>query len=191
MLKLGQRTIGMFKKGKSEKITVRAPLRFAPQEDQHKGWIRISEELRGGIDSGSYVKLHGNDKTVYCQVRGTPRKLGIIQMNEYYRLKFGWQNPRNQVEITVQRVGFWNKLRAISSHPDAVVRIGFGLGCISVGLGCLSVLFVGLSPSVVLIMNTSLSYSSWGVAGLTVSFIFATIGVVSIVIGIKSILSKS
>jgi len=180
----------MSNKGKSEKITITAPVRFSSPEDQHKGWIRISEDIRGSIDSGSYVKLQGNNKTIYCQVRGTPRRRGTIQVNEYFRLKFGWENHPNQVEVILEKVGFWGKLKAISSHPDSIVRIGFGLGCISVGLGLLSMLFAGLSPSVRLIINPESPSIFWGTAGLVVSFIFATTGVASIVIGIKSILSK-
>lgn len=172
------------------KVNIQAPLHFADKEDEHKGWIRISEELRGGIESGSYIRVKGNNKTIYCQVRGTPKESGKIKMNEYYRLKLGWQDLQDKVHITVEPANFWDKLRAISSHPDSIVRIGFGLGCISVGLGCISVLYVGLSPSLNLVLTNNFSFTTWGIAGLLVSFIFAVIGIPSIIIGIKSIISK-
>ena len=180
----------MFRRDKSIPVIVEAPLRFATPEDQHKGWIRVSEELRGGIESGAYVKIHSGGKTVYCQVRGTPRRSRIIQMNEYYRLKFGWQNPQDEIEISMERVGFWGKLRAIRSHPDTIVRVGFGLGCISVGLGSISVCFAGLSPSVQLIINTNPSDTPWGIVGLIATGLFVLAGVAFVVTGITSILSK-
>ena len=180
----------MFKKKKSPIVTITAPLHYSSPEDQHKGWIRVSEELRGGLDSGLYVEVLGNDKTIFCQIRGTPRKVGIIQMNEYYRLLFGWPNPKKQVEITIKVTGFWGKLKAVQSHPDSIIRIGFGLGCISVGLGCVSVCFAGLAPSVEETIRTFSSNATLGITGLTASLIFAALGISFVVAGIKSIISR-
>ena len=180
----------MFKRQKPVTITIKAPLRYSPPEDQHKGWIRVSEELRGGIENGSYIEVRGKEKSVYCQIRGTPRKTGIIQMNEYYRAKFGWENPKKQVEITIGETGFWGKLRAIQSHPDSLVRVGFGLGCISVGLGCISVCFAGLAPSITETINPISSNATLGISGLTASFIFVGFGIIFIVAGIRSMINR-
>lgn len=172
-----------------ETIMIEAPLLLANVEDEHKGWIRISEELRGGIENESYIKVCGNGRTIFTQVRGTPRDTKIIiRMNEYYRNKLGWSKPPGTVRISIKKVRILGKMTAISSHPDSIVRIGFGLGCISVGLGFLGACYAGLSPSIRLVLSSDFSNRAWGIAGSVVSFLFVCIAVFSIAKGIRALI---
>lgn len=117
----------------------------ADRDDMHKGWIRISEELdlRNGIRNMAYVKVSANNRKVYCQIRGTPEKAGRVEINEWYRNAFGWTDPPDEeVELTLKKVGVIWKIAAFAQHPDDIVRIGIGLGIISVGLGLTGVILV-------------------------------------------------
>ena len=118
---------------------IEASLYPTRQEDIDKGWVRISEDIRKGIENRSYIKLSSNGKEIFCQVRGTPGKSGIIEINMYYREKLDLNDTQCTVKFSIEKAAFWGKIEALSSHPDSIVRIAFGLGSISVGLGCLSV----------------------------------------------------
>ena len=114
----------------------------ADLDDVHKGWIRVSQELdlRKGIANGAYVKVSANNRIVYCQIRGTPGKAGRVEINEWYRNTLGWTDlPNEEIELTVKKVGF-RRIVAFAQHPDDIVRVGIGLGMISVGLGILSII---------------------------------------------------
>ena len=115
----------------------------ADRDDMHKGWIRISQELdlRKGIRNMAYVKVSANNRKVYCQIRGTPEKAGRVEMNEWYRNALGWTDPPDEeVELTIEKVSFFRRICAFAQHPDDIVRVGIGLGMISVGLGILSII---------------------------------------------------
>lgn len=171
-----------------QEIKIKAPLLPAKREDEHKGWIRISEDLRDGISNGSYIRVCGNSKAVFCQVRGTPKETGVIRMNEYYRNMLGWNKPPKTVRVIIKGTRILGKMTAISSHPDSIVRMGFGLGCIGVGLGFLSACYAGLSPSIRVALSNDFSYRAWGIAGFVVSFLFAGIAVFSITKGIRALI---
>lgn len=170
-------------------IRIEAPLLKASREDGYKGWIRISEQLRGGIKNESYIKVRGNDKELFCQVRGTPGEVEIITMNEHYRNRLGWDiPPSDKVSITIERANFWGKVTAISSHPDSIVRVGFGLGCIGVGLGFIGWLYAVLPSSVRLVLLNGSSNKSWGIVGIVTSVFFAVMAVLSMARGIRALI---
>ncbi|MFA5056118.1 MAG: hypothetical protein WC562_08110 [Dehalococcoidia bacterium] len=118
-------------------------------DDMHKGWIRISDDLRDevGIQYLSYVRFHANNRRVYCQVRGTPGKQGRIEINEWYRKALGWDDPPlEEVEVNIEPVSIMRRITVLSYHPDDAVRIGVALGLISVGLGLLAVMAAIVGP---------------------------------------------
>jgi len=152
-------------------IKLKSPISLANKDDEHKGWIRVSENLRKGIRNGAYVKIEAYKRKAYCQIRGTPKKEGRIEINEWYRNALGWTDPPEGIELIIKEVGLSGRLHAFSSHPDDIVRIGVGLGIISVGLGLLSVVMASLPPSIRLMASGNLSDSAWGMAGLILGLI--------------------
>lgn len=138
----------------------------ADKEDIRKGWIRVSEKTRGYIPSASYVRIKANGRTIYCQIRGTNKGEGLIEINEWYRSLLGWDNTPESADFEFKQVGLSGRLHALSMHPDDIVRIGTGLGLLSVGLGLLSVFFTTVSASISLFGGEDFE---WGLAGLVVS----------------------
>jgi len=123
-------------------VKVNAPLKKASQEDVNRGWIRISEELRGGISSRAYVEVEANNRKIWCQVLGTPGEHGCVKMSEWYREFLGWTElPVENVHLTLREVGRGCMIKAWSYHPDDIVRVGICLGFISMALGLLSCIF--------------------------------------------------
>ena len=108
-------------------IKLKSRISLANKDDEHKGWIRVSENLRKDIPSGAYVKIKAYKRKVYCQIKGTPKKEGRIEINEWYRNALGWTDPPKEIELTIKEVGLLGRLHAFSSHPDDIVRIGVGL----------------------------------------------------------------
>ena len=144
----------------------------AEPDDVHKGWIRVSDDLRNGVPNGAYIKVIANNRKVYCQVRGTPGKARRVEINEWYRNIFGWTDPPNEViEFTIKEVCSFGRIRAWSLHPDDIVRVGIGLGIISVGLGSLSMIMAILPPSIRLMAGGNLFDSIWGIVSLVVGLI--------------------
>ena len=153
-------------------IKLKSRISLANKGDEHKNWIRVSENLRKGIPNGAYVKIEAYKRKVYCQIKGTPNKEGRIEINEWYRNALGWTDPPKRIiELTIKETGLLGRLHAFSSHPDDIVRIGIGLGIISVGLGLLSVVIAFLPPSIRLMASSNLSDSAWGMAGLIIGLI--------------------
>ena len=145
---------------------VKSQVFAANPSDVHKSWIRVSENLRGAIPSGAYVRVTANNRTVYCQILGTPGKTGRIEINEWYRNSLGWTDPPIEAELTIKEVGLLGRLRAWSWHPEDIVRVGVGLGLTSVGLGALGILLAFLPPSIRLMASSTRSDSIWGLAFL-------------------------
>ncbi len=172
-------------------ISLKSQVSQSDLEDVHKNWIRVSEDLRDGIPNGAYAKVIANKKKIYCQSRGTPGKAGQIEINEWYRNALGWTDPpTGKVEMTIKEVGLLGRIKAWSSHPEDIVRIGIGLGMISVGLGALSVVLSVLPPSIRLMASNSTSDSIWGIAGLVVGLAFIPIVVFLLITGSWTFLRK-
>jgi hypothetical protein len=156
----------------------------------HKGWIIVSENLRKGIPNGAYIKLMVGNKKIFCQVRGTPGKNGRVEINEWYRNELGWTDPPDEAELVINQVGLLGRIRAWSSHPEDIVRVGVGLGMISVGLGLLSVVLALTPSSILRLTSSSLSTFRWGIAGLVVSLIFTIILVYLLCAGLSTLFRK-
>ena len=132
-------------------IPFKSKIFSADKDEMHDGWIRISEDLRGNINSGVYVQVKANNQTIYCQVRGTPKEFGIVRMNEWYRTLLGWPGdnpPTEEIEFTIQETGLRGKMKALTTHPSDITRVSFGLGLISISLGLLSVLQASFLPRI-------------------------------------------
>jgi hypothetical protein len=134
----------MFKKPLKLKVHILP----AKEDDMHMGWVRLSDDLRGEIANGSYVQIEANKKVINCQIRGTPGKLGRLEINEWYRNKLGWETPPNEAEIVVTKTGIAGRFKALMQHPDDIVRIGIGLGVLGLGLGLLAIIISVLPPSI-------------------------------------------
>jgi len=120
----------------------------AIREDVHKGWIRVSEDLRGDIPNGAYVQVIANNNKVCCQVRGTPNEIGCVRIAEWYRNVLGWtEPPSSEIELEIKEVGLLGRINAWSLHPDDIVRVAIALGIISVGLGLLGVILAFLTAA--------------------------------------------
>lgn len=114
---------------KKKKTRFKAIISVAEPNDLHKGWIRVSENLRGEIPNATYVQVSANDKKVFCQVRGTQGRENRVEINEWYRNWLGWwgdEPPAEAQELEIQEVGFIGRIEALSSHPDDIVRVGLG-----------------------------------------------------------------
>lgn len=137
-------------------IKLKSKVHEADPGDMYKGWIRVSEDLREDIPNRVYVRVIANNRKVYCQIRGTPGKAGLVEINEWYRNALGWTDPPNEAELTIEEVGLLGRISAWSSHPDDIVRVAIGLGMISVGLGLLSTLRAYFPPIIRLMTSNSL-----------------------------------
>ena len=168
-------------------IKVSAPLKYAKAVDEREGWIRISEDIRGNIPNASYVKVSNRNKTVCCQVRGTPKETSIIRINEYYRELLGFSSPQASITITVQRVRFWKKADAISSHPNSIVRISFGFGLVGMGFGFIAISIRGLTGGANLFLSQVGLFRTVGIAGLVASAILLSAGFYFFIKGIKAL----
>ncbi len=156
-------------------LQLKSQILLANKNDERKGWIRVSKNLRGIISDRAYVKVKVYKRKVYCQIRGTPKKEGRIEINEWYRNALGWTDPPKEAELSIEEVGFLGRLHAFSSHPDDIVRIGIALGTLSVGLGLLSVVMALLLPSIRLMATSNSSDSVWGMAGLIMGLVLIPI----------------
>jgi hypothetical protein len=148
---------------------IKARISPSNHDDVHKGWIRISKDLRDefGIQYMSYVRFHANHRRVYCQIRGTPGEHGRIEINEWYRKALGWDEfPSEEVEINIEQVSNLRRITALSYHPDDAVRIGIALGLISVGLGLLSIIVTIVAPAIRVIASGNLLQMIGGVVSL-------------------------
>ena len=160
---------------------------LADKEEIHKGWVRISENKRRGIASGSYVKLSRGRRSVFTQVRGTPGETSIIKMSEWYRNSLGWDDPpQGLVDLELNQKALFcellRKLFALISHPDDSVRTSIGLAFISLTLG-----FLGVSLA---LLSISLSVAS-PVAFWPIIAFLAFLALVLLGFGIKAILKSA
>jgi hypothetical protein len=125
-------------------ITIEGLITQAKTEDLHKPWIRVSKTKRKGIiDNKDFVKVKANNKTAYCQIRGTSDEDSEeIEMSEHYRELLGWnQIPKEKVTLEIVRINqTCGIFKAIDYHPDDFVRLGIGLFAVSVSLALISLL---------------------------------------------------
>lgn len=168
-------------------IKVIAPLKFAKSVDEREGWVRISEDVRGNIPNASYIKVSNGNRIVYCQVRGTPRETGVIRINEYYRELLGFSSPQASITITVQRVRFWRRIDAISSHPNSIVRMSFGFGLVGMGFGLLGISLPGLTSGASLVLSQVGLFRPVGIGGLITSSILLIAGLYFFISGLKAL----
>lgn len=171
-------------------IRLKSQVFEADLNDVHKGWIRISDDLRNDIPNGAYVKIITDNRKVYCQIRGTPKRVARVEINEWYRNALGWSEPPNEAELTIKEVGFFGRIHAWSSHPNDITRFGIALGIISVGLGLLGTILAILPPSIRLIASGSLCDSVFGIASLIIGSILIPIVIFLLSTGLWILLRK-
>ena len=132
----------------SSVVTVEGTIKQAKPEDLHKPWIRVSKAKRKDIiDNKDFVRVSANKKTVCCQIRGTSNEYSEkIEMSEHYRELLGWkQIPKENVNLEITKInqtfGIWS---VIYHHPDDFVRLGIGLGVVSIFVALISLLIAVL-----------------------------------------------
>jgi len=58
----------------SRVVIVEGPIKQVRMEDLYKPLIRVPKNKRKGmLNNKDYVKVRANNKTVYCQILGTPK----------------------------------------------------------------------------------------------------------------------
>ncbi len=159
-------------------IPIEGLIKPAKTEDLNKPWIRISKTKRKDIiDNKDFVKVRANNKTAYCQIRGTSDEDSEeIEMSEHYRELLGWkQIPKENVNLEVTRInqtlGIW---RVIYYHPDDFVRLGIGLFAVSVFLALISLL--------ISILQSITPASFWLTISIVLIIVFGIILFISMVV---------
>jgi len=146
-------------------------IRHCKQEDFLQGWVRIPEEVRGGIPSPSFVKIKVCGKTIFCQVRGQANCENCVEMSEHYRMLLGLEVGQ-KVDVTITRVDWiGGKLKAIAMHPNHMVRFGFGFSCAGLILGLFGFIPAVLKAALSTIQSTW-AWASWTTLGTTVLVVF-------------------
>lgn len=170
-----------------KQIDFKSKISNSKESDIHKPWIRVSEDLRDGIRSGSYVQIEANGRRAYCQIRGTQGEKGRVEINEWYRNILGWPELPGEVVLKIKEADILGKIRAWKSHPDDIVRIGIGLGAIGIGLGLLSIVISTFPPSI-----TALTVKIYwlGTMGITVASIFSLLTAFTLGVGISATFKK-
>ncbi len=132
----------------SRVVIVEGPIKQVRMEDLYKPLIRVSKNKRKGmLNNKDYVKVRANNKTVYCQIRGTPKEdTEEIEMSEHYRELLGWEyKPTGNVKLEITRINqTFGILRVLYYHPDDFVRFGIGLGVTSIFVALISLLISNL-----------------------------------------------
>lgn len=165
------------------KFTINAWVEQATKEEMLAGFLRISENLRHEIRNGDYIQLTTNNRTIYCQVRGTPNKIDTIKINEWYRELLGINIiPDTKIEFEIDKVSFFRILRAFQYHPDRIIRISLGLGLTSVGLGILGIALGLISTYYIKSANIVIFY--------TIIFIVLAIVIILFILGFSLFAGK-
>ena len=127
---------------KKTSVNIKGQLVASHLYELEENWVRISQELRNPLPSRSYVRIRRVDtpkRSVFCQIRGTPNESGLIKMSEWFRDALGWGEldpyATTKIELIVESVGWCGRLRALLSHPNDTLRVGFGLGLTGIGIG--------------------------------------------------------
>ena len=166
-----------------KQIKLKSRVSSSKEIDTHSPWIRVSDDLRGGIRNGTYIQINANGKKAYSQIRGIQGEKGRVEMNEWYRNILGWDDLPGEVELHIKEADMLGKIRAWKSHPDDIVRIGIGLGMIGIGLGLLSIDLTLFPPSITaLIMRDYLL----GTIGMVAACIFALLTAFILGVGISA-----
>ena len=132
----------------------------AEEKDVLQGWVRVPEGTRGGIQNKSFVKIQTQNQAIFCQISGTRLTGNIIQMNEYYRDLLSLKEGQVlDLDITPQKWIF-SKIRALSMHPQHLVRLGFGFSLISVAIGIVA-LIISLLPIAIDSFGESWAWAGW------------------------------
>ena len=135
-------------------------IRKSKESEVLQGWIRIPEEIRGGIPNGSFVKIRVNKRVVYCQLSGTSSEERIAIVNEHYRDVLGIEAGQElDLEITPVKWIF-GKLRAFAMHPNHLVRFGFGFSFIGLAMGMIA-LIVALLPYAIISIGHPWEWAGW------------------------------
>ena len=135
-------------------------IKQASERDILQGWIRVPEQLRGGIPNAAFVKLKVTHKTIYCQIRGTSSSEHAVFMNEHYRDLLGVKDDQ-EVNLTITQLKWiFGKIRALPMHPDHLVRFGFGFSFIGLIMGMIA-LMVALLPFAIKSLATSWSWAGY------------------------------
>ena len=99
----------------SRVVTIEGPIEQAKMEDLYKPLIRVPKNKRKGtLNNKDYVKVRANNKTVYCQIRGTPKEdAEEIEMSEHYRELLGWEyKPTGNVKLEITRINHTGTIQA-------------------------------------------------------------------------------
>ena len=152
----------------SRAVTIEGLIVQAKPADLYKPWIRVAKNKREDIANKEFVKVRANNKTVYCQLRGTSNEDSEkIEMSEHYRELLGWKNkPTGNVKLDITRINqFWGILRTLYYHPDDFGRFAIGLGATS--------LFIALISLLISILQSISPTTFWLtiIFGLTIAFV--------------------
>jgi hypothetical protein len=107
---------------------------YGRESEIHRGWVRLSEDLRDCVRNRAYVRLVYGGCKVHCQIMGNPKEEDCLEMSEYYRDKLGLA-PGEVFGIEIEEVGPCGRIRAWCAHPDDTVRVALTLGLVGVSLG--------------------------------------------------------
>lgn len=138
----------------------RVRIEKSSEEDALEGWVRIPENIRGGIKNGCFVKIRANNRTIFCQVRGTPSTENVAFVNEHYRDLLGIKAGQELDLDIAPRRWFFGKVRALTMHPQHLVRFGFGFSLVAISLGLLS-LIIALLPFAIRSLGGSWAWAGW------------------------------
>ena len=131
----------------SRVVTIEGLIVQAKPADLYKPWIRVAKNKREDIANKEFVRVSANKKTVCCQIRGTDNEVSEqIEMSEHYRELLGCNHlPKGNVKLGITRInqkfGIW---KVIYYHPDDFVRLGIGLGVVSIFVALISLLIAVL-----------------------------------------------
>lgn len=135
-------------------------IRKSSESEVLQGWIRIPEEIRGGIPNGSFVKIRANRRVVYCQLRGTSSKERIAIVNEHYRDILGVEAGQ-ELDLDLTPIKWiFGKLRALPMHPDHLVRFGFGFSFVGLVMGMVA-LIIALLPYAIRSIGSPWEWAGW------------------------------
>jgi hypothetical protein len=149
-------------------ITIsRVIIKKAKKEDAFMGWIRVPRAIRGDIENRSFIKVQPNNKTIFCQLRGTIKEGNFVEINEHYRDLFGVQVGQ-KMDLKITEIGWlFGKLRALVMHPDPVVRFAVAISLTSVILGILGFL-IAILPASINALTSTWAWAGWVSLGIIV-----------------------
>ncbi|MBA7689570.1 hypothetical protein ES703_98078 [subsurface metagenome] len=115
-------------------------IELAREGDALQGWVRVPEGMRGGIPNKAFVKIQTHNRAIFCQIHGSLSTENIIEMNEHYRDLLAIKGGQELDLDIIPQKWVLSKMRALSMHPQHLVRLGFGFSLISVDIGIVALI---------------------------------------------------